>query len=76
MTDIRDAEPCPPDDSGGYCFVSAGMHMEHDDDCPGYPIECPTCAGTGANPLSDNTNWLPCQTCRGLGTVAALAAAP
>ena len=28
------AEPQPPDDSGGYCCVSAGMHMGHDEDCP------------------------------------------
>jgi len=34
MTDLRDAEPHPPDDSGGYCCVSAGMHMGHDEDCP------------------------------------------
>ena len=34
MTDIRDAEPHPPDDSPGYCCVMAGMHMGHDEDCP------------------------------------------
>ena len=34
MTDLRDAEPQPPDNSGGYCCVSAGMHMGHDEDCP------------------------------------------
>lgn len=30
-------------------------------------VQCPTCRGTGANPMSDNTNWLPCYTCDGSG---------
>ena len=47
MTDIRNAHPIgePIDDSGGFCCVSAGMHMGHDEGCPGYP--CPECGGAG-----------------------------
>ena len=30
---------------------------------------CPHCKGHGADPLSDNVNWLPCQTCRGSGRI-------
>jgi len=26
---------------------------------------CPVCNGTGANPASDNMNWLPCSECNG-----------
>lgn len=29
---------------------------------------CRVCQGTGANPLSDNMNFLPCAECRGTGT--------
>jgi hypothetical protein len=29
--------------------------------------KCPTCGGHGADPMSDNTNWLPCSTCNGTG---------
>jgi hypothetical protein len=28
---------------------------------------CTVCGGTGADPLSDNLNWLPCGHCRGTG---------
>lgn len=28
---------------------------------------CPYCRGTGANPMSDNVNWLPCSSCSGTG---------
>ena len=28
---------------------------------------CPVCKGTGANPASDNLNWLPCGACDGTG---------
>lgn len=31
------------------------------------PDPCPVCCGTGANPLSDNLNWLPCTQCGGTG---------
>jgi hypothetical protein len=49
MTDIRDATPIgePRDDSGGFCCVSAGMHMGHDEDCRGYHPDCPYCGGKG-----------------------------
>jgi len=30
--------------------------------------KCRVCQGTGANPLSDNVNFLPCAECRGTGT--------
>ena len=68
MTDIRDATPIgePRDDSGGFCCVSAGMHMGHDEDCP---ATCPNCGGHGADPMSDNVNWLPCKRCNGTGRV-------
>lgn len=33
------------------------------------PELCATCHGTGADPLSDNVNWLPCSTCHGSGQV-------
>jgi hypothetical protein len=36
--------------------------------CRGYEpakVTCPTCKGTGADPMSDNVNWLPCGTCHG-----------
>lgn len=29
---------------------------------------CPSCKGTGADPMSDVTNWLPCQKCAGKST--------
>lgn len=28
---------------------------------------CQVCRGSGAEPLSDNVNWLPCSACRGTG---------
>lgn len=28
---------------------------------------CPVCQGTGRDPMSDNSNFLPCVTCRGQG---------
>ena len=28
---------------------------------------CPVCKGTGRNPMSDTTNWLPCGDCQGTG---------
>jgi hypothetical protein len=28
---------------------------------------CPACRGSGAQPLSDNLNWLPCWSCGGTG---------
>ena len=28
---------------------------------------CPHCNGTGADPMSDNVDWLPCQSCSGTG---------
>jgi DnaJ-class molecular chaperone len=31
--------------------------------------ECPSCNGHGADPMSDNLNWLPCQRCHGKGTI-------
>ena len=30
---------------------------------------CPYCKGHGADPLSDNVNWLPCGECRGSGRI-------
>lgn len=30
---------------------------------------CDVCGGHGANPGSDNTNWLPCVDCHGTGKV-------
>lgn len=33
-------------------------------------LKCKVCNGTGANPLSDNANWLPCMECRGSGRKA------
>jgi hypothetical protein len=50
----------------------AGPHAEG---CPYDPTwqpeaaKCPTCGGHGADPMSDNTDWLPCQTCHGKGTL-------
>lgn len=29
--------------------------------------KCQACRGTGADPLSDNLNWLPCKACGGKG---------
>lgn len=34
---------------------------------PAVPDACPTCHGTGADPMSDNLNWLPCWPCKGTG---------
>ena len=31
--------------------------------------KCPECRGHGADPLSDNLNWLPCRSCGGTGTL-------
>jgi hypothetical protein len=42
---MANGEPQPPDDSGGFCCVMAGMHMGHDEGCPGY--KCPQCGGRG-----------------------------
>lgn len=28
--------------------------------------KCPTCRGTGADPMSDVVDWLPCPTCKGV----------
>ena len=28
---------------------------------------CAVCYGTGRDPMSDTTNWLPCSTCHGTG---------
>jgi DnaJ-class molecular chaperone len=28
---------------------------------------CPRCRGHGADPMSDNVNWLPCGQCEGSG---------
>jgi hypothetical protein len=33
--------------AAGFCCVSAGMHMGHDEDCEGYHPDCPTCGGRG-----------------------------
>ena len=30
---------------------------------------CPYCKGHGADPLSDNVNWLPCSECHGSGRI-------
>jgi len=30
---------------------------------------CPVCKGTGADPMSDVTNWLPCTRCKGNKTI-------
>lgn len=30
---------------------------------------CPYCKGHGADPLSDNVNWLPCGECHGSGRI-------
>ncbi len=30
---------------------------------------CPYCKGHGADPLSDNVNWLPCGECHGTGRI-------
>lgn len=30
---------------------------------------CPECRGHGADPLSDNVNWLPCRSCGGTGKI-------
>lgn len=29
--------------------------------------KCRECGGHGADPLSDNVNWLPCKSCGGSG---------
>jgi DnaJ-class molecular chaperone len=29
--------------------------------------KCPHCNGHGADPMSDNVNWLSCPTCQGKG---------
>ena len=50
-------EPQPPDDSGGYCCVAAGMHMGHDEDCPGYL--CPLCQEI----RHDDPEFGVCRTC-------------
>lgn len=34
-------------------------------------VTCPTCGGHGADPLSDNVNWRPCNTCGGSGLIKA-----
>jgi hypothetical protein len=31
------------------------------------PEVCSSCRGTGRDPMSDITNWLPCWTCHGTG---------
>lgn len=28
---------------------------------------CHVCKGTGRDPMSDNVNWLPCNSCNGTG---------
>lgn len=38
-------------------------------------VNCPTCGGHGADPLSDNLNWRPCYSCSGTGQVTAQYAA-
>lgn len=30
---------------------------------------CTDCGGHGADPMSDNVNWLPCRKCQGTGRV-------
>jgi len=42
-------------------------HRQHEIDTTD---RCPECKGHGADPLSDNVNWLPCKTCGGDGRVA------
>jgi hypothetical protein len=44
------------------------------DECQDLPIMvvkidciCPSCNGTGVDPLSDNVDWLPCSSCKGTG---------
>jgi len=32
---------------------------------------CRICKGSGADPMSDNVNWLPCGVCRGTGKASA-----
>jgi hypothetical protein len=31
--------------------------------------KCPNCGGHGADPASDNVNWLPCKRCNGTGAI-------
>ena len=45
-------EAQPPDDSGGFCCVSAGMHTGHDEDCSNW--QCERCGGTGGIPLGEH----------------------
>ena len=52
MTDIREGEPQPPDASGGFCCVAAGMHEGHDEDCVNWV--CPTCNNSGGVPLGEH----------------------
>lgn len=39
-------------------------------------IECRACNGHGADPMSDNVNWLPCRSCNGVGKVYRKPATP
>lgn len=38
-----------------------------DDGYTSYPAICHVCRGTGADPMSDIVNWLPCTNCNGKG---------
>lgn len=33
--------------------------------------KCSDCGGHGADPMSDNVNWLPCRKCQGTGKARA-----
>ena len=37
---------------------------------------CSYCGGHGADPWSDNVNWLPCPKCRGSGQARAMSHQP
>lgn len=76
-------DPQPHDDSSGFCCVAAGMHMGHDEDCPGY--HCPECGGKGYTDYEsgvvapDGTHeWLkePCGSCNPNDQILHLARSP
>lgn len=60
--------PCAtPDCVDGYVPSQPDGEPEPCPSCAKAP--CATCGGHGADPMSDNVNWLPCATCGGSGNV-------
>lgn len=57
MTIMHAFRPQADDDAVCCCGKSKFIHAD----------SCSVCNGTGANPLSDNRNWLPCTECNGSG---------